>query len=134
MKLSSFLFFFLPSLAKAQIDTAHFVLVIFPFARDIRQKAVCNGVPVETAANMALLWGRSYRADNVMDHCLDRRGWGSGVRGGSSVVVVCGRREWERSGGGGGEAEGCRGEAQEREGGAAGRVMHMCTCKGRFWR
>lgn len=26
---------------------------------------------METAANMALLWGRSYRADNVMDHCLD---------------------------------------------------------------
>lgn len=24
---------------------------------------------------MALLWGRSYRADNVMDHCLD--GWGA---------------------------------------------------------
>lgn len=33
---------------------------------------------METAANMALLWGRSYRADNVMDHCLDGRGWGGG--------------------------------------------------------
>lgn len=71
------LFFFFLSLHKAERDTAHFVLVIFPFARDIRQKAVCNGVPVE-AANMALLWGRSYRADNVMDHCLDRRTGGVG--------------------------------------------------------
>lgn len=39
----------------AQIDTTRFVLVIRPFVRDIQQNS--NGVPVETGANTALLWG-----------------------------------------------------------------------------
>lgn len=48
---------------------------------------------METAANMALLWGRSYRADNVMDHCLDRvRGSGWGCCGGAGLQAD--RRGW----------------------------------------
>lgn len=79
---------------------------------------------METAANMALLWGRSYRADNVMDHCLDGvRGSGWGCCGGAGVQAD--RRGWWELVGGRGvkNREGCRREA-ETEGGAAGRVMH----------
>lgn len=68
------------------------------------KKTGCNGVPAERGANMALLWGQSYRMDNVMDRCLERGGWMgrqegpkrccSGGRGGKKID----RRQRERRG------------------------------------
>lgn len=88
MLCSSLLFF--PFFAGTQIDAAHFVLIIPPFVRDILQKkkiTACNGVPAERGANMALLWGQSYRMENVMDRCLERGGWMGGQEGPRGVVV-----------------------------------------------
>lgn len=98
MTLHSFSYFFF---CLAQIDTTHFVLVIRPFVRDIQQNS--NGVPVETGANMALLWGELYWMDNVTDHCLEREGGVGGcevlwwweseketVIGGNERVQECG--------------------------------------------